>query len=95
MTGVPRQHPQPPRCAGYGDAHYLTCPTLRLPVCRCSGHLHAWHITEGECTCPPGCRQPVTLLEASRVMNQRLVKAAEAGLSVREAVAAWSRGEER
>ena len=26
------QHPVPapcPRCTGYGDAHYLTCPTLR------------------------------------------------------------------
>ena len=34
MTGVSYQHPMPapcPRCTGYGDAHYLTCPTLRLP----------------------------------------------------------------
>jgi hypothetical protein len=24
--------PQPcPKCTGYGDAHYLTCPLLRLP----------------------------------------------------------------
>ena len=32
MTGVSYQHPVPvpcPRCTGYGDAHYLTCPTLR------------------------------------------------------------------
>jgi hypothetical protein len=20
------------KCTGYGDAHYLTCPTLRLPA---------------------------------------------------------------
>ena len=29
------QHPVPapcPRCTGYGDAHYLTCPTLRLRI---------------------------------------------------------------
>ena len=35
MTGVAGQRPQPApclRCTGYGDAHYLTCPTLRLTV---------------------------------------------------------------
>ena len=41
MTGVSYQHPVPapcPRCTGYGDAHYLTCPTLRLE-----------HVVGGKC----------------------------------------------
>lgn len=29
------QQPAPcKRCGGYGDAHYLTCPRLRLPIGR-------------------------------------------------------------
>ena len=54
-----------PKCTGRGDAHYLTCPTLRL-------------------------RRPVSLLEASDVMNRRLADAAAAGMSVREAVRSWA-----
>lgn len=38
MTGVAGQQPMPapcPRgCGGYGDAHKLTCPALRLPARR-------------------------------------------------------------
>ncbi len=30
-----------PRCTGPGDAHYLTCPTLRLPRVRIQGLLAA------------------------------------------------------
>ncbi len=35
MTAHPGQGGMPapcPRCTGLGDAHYLTCPTLRLPA---------------------------------------------------------------
>ena len=35
MTGVTGQGTMPapcPKCTGRGDAHYLTCSTLRLPA---------------------------------------------------------------
>lgn len=49
MTGVSGQRPQPspcPRgCGGYGDAHKLTCPTLRLPVmCPLENELRRVHL---------------------------------------------------
>jgi hypothetical protein len=48
-----------------GDAHYLTCPTLRYPA--------------------------PSLIGVSHRINRRLADAAAAGLTVREAVASWSR----
>jgi hypothetical protein len=74
------------RCTGPGDAHYLTCPTLRLPGFR-------WlrvrvHLRERE-----EAAEPVTLTEASHRINRRLADAAAAGMTVRETAAAWARRE--
>lgn len=95
---TPWDAPRPcKRCTGRGEAHYLTCPTLRLPAPEHDESCcmePAWPGLGPHPDCPgTAALRRLTLLEASDVMNRRLADAAEAGLSVREAVAAWSRGE--